>query len=341
MLMGIVLLVILGVAMNSEKAPFAAVVFGWAYASISMSLLNKHAVMIFPFTALLVSLQMAITDVTLLAAEGRGMRCGKWSDLVKWSAVPLLYTGVLATGLWALKVTTVSTVLVLRNVLPIFTLVAERSCLNKSGHVTVYVVLSMIVVVVGAVMYAYENVSVSPSAIGYVMLNCVVVVLDRLLQKSLLSSDGFSLSPSFCLLVNNTVGILIMIVLAISTGEVWQWGDALSAADGSAWFWVCLTGLNGCCLGYLGIRTQKLVSATSFLMLQNANKVLLILLSVVIFGDIVTGVPMAGCVLSMLGAFWYGVLCLPSETARSTTNAVRPSNIGAAKVSDGESRPVE
>lgn len=313
--MGIVLIVILGLAMNSQAAPAVFVVLGWSYASISMSLLNKQATLVFPFTALLIALQMGITDVTLVSAEGRAMTCGKFSDFVKWSVVPFFYTSVLASGIWALKVTTVSTVLILRNVLPLFTLVGEKLILNKSNPITLNVVLSMLVVVFGSVLYAWQNVSVSRHAIGFVMLNCVLVVLDRLVQRSLLASPDFSLSPAFCMLVNNTVGIFLMALLAICNSEMWQWPQAMSTADATVWFWIVLTGINGCCLGYLGIRTQKLVSATSFLMLQNANKVVLILLSVAIFGDALSGVPLAGCILSMLGSLWYGVLCLPKEAA--------------------------
>jgi len=313
--MGSVAIAVLSYAMYSPSAPVVVIVAGWACASISMSLLNKQATIVFPVAALLVSLQMGITDIVLLATEHKNMTYGKSSDLWKWCVVPFFYASVLASGIWALKVTTVSTVLVLRNVLPLFTLVAEKLLMTKSAPVTLDVVLSMIVVVLGSVLYAWQNVSVSRDAIGFIMLNCVLVVMDRLVQRSLLASPDFTVSPSLCMIINNTVGILIMVVLAFATSEIWQWPEALRNADASVWVWIVLTGINGCFLGYLGIRTQKNFSATSFLMLQNANKVFLILLSVAIFGDVLTSWPLVGCVLSMVGALWYGSLCLPSEAA--------------------------
>merc|ERR1719469_1793877 len=299
--------------MYSPSAPVVVIVAGWACASISMSLLNKQATMIFPTAALLVAMQMGVTDVSLVAAEGTSMRCGKYSDLLKWCVVPFFYASVLASGIWALKVTTVSTVLILRNVLPLFTLAAEKFILKNSNPITLNVILAMLLAVCGTVLYAWQNLSVSYHAVGFIMLNCVLVVCDRLLQRSLLASPDFSLSPSLCMLVNNTVGIAIMALLALCNAEIWQWPQAVRSANSTAWVWVVLTGVNGCFLGYLGIRTQKLITATSFLMLQNGNKVLLILLSVAIFGDTLSGLPLAGCMLSMFGSLWYGVQSLPKQ----------------------------
>ena len=84
---GSVAIGVLGFAMN-PLAPAVLVVAGWAGASISMSLLNKQATTVFPLAALLISLQMGITDVTLVAAERKTMTCGKRSDLLKWCVVP-------------------------------------------------------------------------------------------------------------------------------------------------------------------------------------------------------------------------------------------------------------
>jgi len=297
----------------SPNAPAILVVLGWGASSISMSLLNKQATIVFPTAALLVALQMGITDLSLLAVEGRSMKCEKYSDLFKWCIVPFFYATVLFSGMWALKVTTVSTVLVLRNCLPLFTLAAEKVLLNSQTKITVPIVASLLVAVLGTVLYAWNNVSVSANAVGFILLNCCLVVGDRLSQRHFLSDPTFTLSPSMCLLVNNVVGIAIMALMALCTNEMPQWPSALSEADQQAWMWIIITGLNGCFLGYLAIRTQKMVSATSFLVLQNANKVLLILLSVAIFGDVVTGLPLCGCILSMLGSAWYGSLCLKPD----------------------------
>merc|ERR1719162_488987 len=133
--------------MYSPSAPVVVIVAGWACASISMSLLNKQATIVFPVAALLVALQMGITDIVLLATEHKNMTWGKNSDLLKWCVVPFFYASVLASGIWALKVTTVSTVLVLRNVLPLFALMAEKLFMTKSNPITLKVVGSMLVCV--------------------------------------------------------------------------------------------------------------------------------------------------------------------------------------------------
>merc|ERR1719247_2550314 len=93
-----------------------------------------------------------------------------------------------------------------------------------------------------------------------------------------------------------------------------MWHSMAEQTTLSSWSLVLFSCICGCCLGYLGLRCQALVSATTFLMLQNFSKVVLIFLSMCVFGDSIKAASAIGCLLSMSGALCYAYYRLPSET---------------------------
>jgi len=285
----------------------------WLISSMAMNFINKHAVDIFEASSLLVILQMIISALVLLVLEYRRMAIGKWVDLAKWSLVPVLFAGVLATSLWALKVSSVSTVLILRNALPLVTLIIDKLLLGASQPVTELQILSILVVLGGTVIYSHWNVAVTSHGVALMIFNCVLIAVDRSLQSHLLKSPDFSMTPPMCSLVNNVLGIVPMLVLAAATNEVGQWGSVVGQVSKSTWCWVLVSGCCGCSLGYFALLAQKILSVTSFLMLQNLNKIFVVLLGVFVMGDSMPGLSAIGCVLSMLGSICYCYFQLPAE----------------------------
>lgn len=290
----------------------------WMLISIAMNMVNKQAAMVFPSTSLLVVLQMVVTTGMVLACEHRSMKCDRWKDLAIWMIVPFLFAAILSTSIWALKRTSLATVIVFRNILPLFTFAVESLLLDvhiPSRSMTLQLV-SMLIVLAGAVMYGHFDVSVNKDSAALILLNCSLVVFDRLLQSTLLKRPGFSLSMPLCVCLNNSVGIIPIVICAIATGELWEWPQAIAPINTSVWLLVVASGLCGGCLGYSSLQCQKLVSATTFLVLQNAIKILLIFLSIAAFGDSMHGVSLVGCALSMAGSILYGYMKITAETAQ-------------------------
>merc|ERR1712110_16225 len=135
-----------------------------------------------------------------------------------------------------------------------------------------------------------------------------IMVFDKLLQRQLLQSDTFSVSLPLCLLLNNTVGIIPVTVIAMVTGEFWEWPYVISHTSTFGWLLVALSGILGCSLGYLALQVQQIVSATTFIVLQNFSKVLSICIGVLVLGDPMSGVSSMGCICSILGSAWYSLL---------------------------------
>merc|ERR1719399_1363826 len=97
-----------------------------------------------------------------------------------------------------------------------------------------------------------------------------------------------------------------MLAWALVAGEIGTWGNVAMDATGGTWFWVAISGFVGTCLGMLGLKCQKIVSATTFLMLQNFNKIAVILIDMCFMATSIEGLALLGCVVSLGGALWYG-----------------------------------
>merc|ERR1719198_389766 len=104
-----------------------------------------------------------------------------------------------------------------------------------------------------------------------------------------------------------------MLVLSVLTDEIGQWGSIVTQVPKTTWCWVLISGFCGCSLGYFALLAQKVLSATSFIMLQNLNKIVAVLLGVTVMGDSMPRLSAFGCGLSMLGSFYYCYLQLPVE----------------------------
>merc|ERR1719446_502476 len=112
-----------------------------------------------------------------------------------------------------------------------------------------------------------------------------------------------------------------MLVLAVLKGETAGWEHALTSTDKNTWFLVVMSGLCGASLGYVGLRTQQLVSGTTVLVMQNFNKLLIISLGMFLFHEHMTALSLLGCLVSLLGCFVYGYLRLPAEAGSKDKNA--------------------
>uniref|UniRef100_A0A7S1WP33 Sugar phosphate transporter domain-containing protein n=1 Tax=Alexandrium catenella TaxID=2925 RepID=A0A7S1WP33_ALECA len=300
----------------SESVSKWAILCCYVLASLSMNVLNKEAVHGFGRPFLLVIIQMVASDMAIVLVEFKKMKIGRWFDVLRWGVVPISFAGMLGTSMWAFDEATLSAIVVLKNVLPIISFGAEKVLFDIPAKTTALMLLALLVVLGGTLIYGLVDFSCTPFGKILILVNCLFTMADRLAQTHLLKlSSDFSISVPSCMVLNNTLGILPILVLALARNEVGHWPDAFRHTSQSAWFWVAASSCCGACLGYLGLKTQKLVSGTTVLVLQNFNKTLIIVISCAAYHDVLTSVSMAGCAVSILGSLLYGYSRLPSEVA--------------------------
>jgi len=286
----------------------------YIFASLAMNVLNKKAAQAFEGTCLLVIIQMLVSVVVIICMEFDKMKLDKWADFLKWLVVPFAFAGMLGTSMFAFKEASLTTILIMRNILPILTFGFEKALFNQPESMCWKVVLSLVVTLAGSMLYGFVDISATTLGKMLILVNCGFTIVDRLVQAHLLKGNkDFSISISMCMLLNNALGIVPMLALAVATGEIAHWRHSLTSADRSTWFLVVMSGLCGASLGYVGLRTQQLVSGTTVLVMQNFNKLLIISIGMGIFHEHLTPLSLVGCLISFLGCFVYGFMRLPSE----------------------------
>jgi drug/metabolite transporter (DMT)-like permease len=286
----------------------------YIFASLAMNVLNKKAAKAFEGTCLLVIIQMLVSIVVIICMEYDKMKLDKWADFMKWLIVPFAFAGMLGTSMFAFKEASLTTILIVRNILPILTFGFEKALFNQPESVCWKVVMSLVVTLAGSVLYGFVDVSATNLGKVLILVNCGFTIVDRLVQAKLLKGNkDFSISIAMCMLLNNALGIVPMVILAMVTGEVTHWGHSLASANLDTWFLVVMSGLCGASLGYVGLRTQQLMSGTTVLVMQNFNKLLIISLGMFLFHEHMTALSFLGCFVSLLGCFAYGYLRLPAE----------------------------
>ena len=213
------------------------------------------------------------------------------------------------------------TFVVIRNLGPIVTLGIESTVHPDSQLACdLPTVLSLFSIVLGVIVYEGVDVLTSvPSSpgIALLLLNLACTCGERMVQRHLLAVQTVDVSKPGLMLINNSVGmILVACATPLRPGEVTRTLHALSKWP-SPGLHVLLSALVGSAISYFGLKLQKLVTATSFMVLGAGCKMLLILIGIVAFGDLSRPGAVLGGLASLLGCIAYAQI----QRAASSSNA--------------------
>lgn len=284
----------------------------WASCSIGMIVLNKHLAVALEAPALIAMAQMVLCFGATAAVWGRELLVADRRQLAYWMLIPLFFAGMLCTSIYTVQYISISLFTVIRNTMPLVTLPLETVTMPpaKQPKVNMPIVLSLLVTLIGAIMYAQGLQGVSILGVTFAVVNMGITVCDRILQRRLLTQECKDLHVVVCTMVTNFFGMLPCVVLAFATSQISElpkhkvyWTDPRIITL------LCLSGVVSIGIGALGFEVQRRISATSFLIMQNVSKIAVILIGVVIFGDTVKS-PMAsaGLLVSLVGGFTYSRL---------------------------------
>jgi len=302
---------------------------------VCMNFVQKESVMAFPPWFLL-GYQMALQVVLISGYNFRQLSFGKWGDLVQWLVwMTPFWVAQLITSIYALQHTSVSTVQVIRSLLPLMSFALEKATQGKPKHVTGPLVGSMLLVIVGTAMYSCTSVSaVTPTAFFWIFTNCVFTVVATVLRSWFLKDKDFTLSLPFAQVSVSTVAIPFICIAAVLSGEMHQWPSVLKDTPPTAWFWATMSGLVAGCFSFLQFRCQGIISGTSDLMFQNAVKVLIITMGIVMFGDTFDMESFTACCVTLGGCALYGYL----RQSEGKEGAKVPASSSQAPLIDVEER---
>lgn len=292
-----------------------------------MNFLNKESVEAFPIFFIL-TYQMLVQAVMVMVGNWRKLSCGKRGDLKQWLLIMTpLWALQLLTSLFAFEDTSVSTIQVIRSVLPLMSFAMEKFLYDDPKTISWALMGSMLLVVLGTTLYGYSSVSVTSSALLYIFLNSAFTVMSTVYRSKFLKDPNFSVSLPLAVCSVAYAATPVFIACAIVTGEIKQWPAALRGASLTAWFWTTLSAFVAGCFSLLQGRCQTIISGTSDLMFQNFVKVFIIVMGIVAFGDAFTLTSFTACIIALGGCAWYGYLRVAKECStggKTQSSAVDP-----------------
>ena len=243
----------------------------YLFASAGMSVFNKMAIIALPLPITLVMVQMLFTVATI-GANWRSVHIGSRRDALRWGCtVPLLFSAMLVSSMIAMEHNTLGTVVVFRNVAPLFTLLIERM-FRIPMQVSRGTVLSLLAIILGVALYHREALSLSSVGFLAIVCNMVFAVLERLLQRHLMAQEPVDISKPGMMLLNNSCGLAPNLLLLLLYQEPPRWEEAWGGLSTRGAAMIALSCLNGLAISYAGLRVQQLVTATTFMVLTNVNK---------------------------------------------------------------------
>jgi drug/metabolite transporter (DMT)-like permease len=277
---------------------------------------------------------MGLQVVLIGAYNFRQMKCGKWSDLGWW----LLYmtpfwVAQLITSLYAFKVTSVSTIQIIRSILPLMSFAMEKTLYGNPKVVSGALIGSMALVIVGTTLYGYSSASATAVALMWIFTNSVFTVVATVFRSKFMKDKNFTVSLPAAMCSVSTTAVPCIVICAALTGETEQWGKVLADTPPTAWFFATISGLIAGCFSFLQFRCQKVISGTSDLMFQNFVKVFIIIMGIVAFGDSFDLMSLTGCVVALGGCALYGHLRLGKEIAGKDDKAKSQGSVVAPKFS--------
>merc|ERR1712117_513436 len=143
----------------------------------------------------------------------------------------------------------------------------------------------------------------------WAVLNNFFAVGDRLLQRLMLAKDQapVDISKTGVTLLNNLLGMVPLLAAALLTNEFPKVQPAVQSLDALGITWITISCFVGVGISYTGVWAQSLISATSFLVLINANKFAILFIEVFVMKDKTLGVwQLTGATVSILSAVLYG-----------------------------------
>ena len=271
--------------------------------SAGMMIVNKMALRAIGLPITVVMIQMAFT-VLFLCATPCTLHFGTIRDVIRWgTTVPLLFTLMLASSMLALDYASMGAIVVIRNIAPLVTMTVE-GFFGEVTRINCGTVTSLLYIITGVALYVSTDIAFSRIGMGYMLLNMVASVLERIIQRKLIAITPIDVSKTGMMLINNAVSLVLMVPLLFWFGEQDKW-YRLRQLDKTGWALLVGSCVNAVAISWAGINAQSYVTATTFMVLTNVNKFVVIGFGMFVLNESRTWQAYVGCLIALSGGLWY------------------------------------
>jgi len=295
---------------DKSVAYIALAGFTFSVCSVSMTMLNKAVVSFTHMPSTVTGIQMLVAMAVLVCGNVGELRKADRGQMLRWCLVPIAYSAMLNTSLIGYQYLSLTLVTVFRNLAPLVTMCVEGVIMPPEHRptVTLPIVVSILVMIAGALLFSWTETAFSWIGLGLVAANTCIAIGDRVLQRRLLVKECKDLAFPVCMIIANSLGLIPTLFLAWAQGEFQQFQQSKDNwMDPGVIVLVIMSAFMGLFIGLAGLMCQKAMSASSFQVMQNMSKVVVVFIGVEIFGDKMAGASrMFGMFLSLAGSAAYG-----------------------------------
>mmetsp|Transcript_26601 Transcript_26601/g.42765 ORF Transcript_26601/g.42765 Transcript_26601/m.42765 type:complete len:359 (-) Transcript_26601:90-1166(-) len=278
----------------------------YMFANAGVSISQKLAVSTIPLPFFLVALQVLATLI-LLIPFATTIKMGSLEDARKFLPISCGFFFMLVGSMIAYQYCTLGTIVVVGSISPLITLAIEKLYFVENRiRLSWHTFASLTVTVSGVILYGAYKSELEAQLIGMfaLVLKIIVAILYQTRQRYLMVEDPVDISDTGMMVYNNVVTFIGTLFCIVPFGEHTVLMDLNPSAFGI--FAVTASCIFSGLIGYVAFRTQRRVSATSFLIVTNVCKVAVVLFGWLILKESYNWQSGTGCVLVMIGAAWYG-----------------------------------
>jgi GDP-mannose transporter len=299
------------------------VIITYAIAGTALTLVNKLCMIYWPFPNLLLGFQLACTVAFIAVHKSMTNNAlnvdGLSLELARiWAPLVLLFFGMLVSSLSALGAVSVATLIVVRNATTL--LVAAIDIAWLRNIMSPRAVWCLFGILNGVICYAIEDVTFAVIGYAWLGVNCVCTAGYQIYVKRLIKVH----SPSTFTMVyyNNLMSIPLCLAMAVAQGELIGIGILFELPVGKT-FVIIISAVLGLLLSATAFYLNKIVTATTLMVINNVNKFLVIGINEVFIQPAMTGLSAFGTIVVFAFAMAYSKSPKSKPPSESQTTEAR------------------
>ncbi|KAH0974497.1 hypothetical protein GBA52_016396 [Prunus armeniaca] len=282
---------------------------GYCLSASLLSIINKWAVMKFPYPGALTALQYFTSVIgVLVCGQLKLIEYDSLYLLTMWRFLPaaIIFYLSLFTNSELLLHANVDTFIVFRSVVPIFVAIGETLFLHQPWP-SMRTWTSLATIFGGSVIFVLTDYQFTVTAYSWALAYLVSMSIDFVYIKHVVMTIG--LNTWGLVLYNNLEAFLLFPLELLVMGELKKIKHEIS--DESDWyslevlFPVGLSCLFGLSISFFGFSCRRAISATGFTVLGIVNKLLTVVINLVIWDKHSTFVGTVGLLICMAGGVMY------------------------------------
>lgn len=292
-----------------QQASLYGIAAGYCLSASLLSIINKWAVMKFPYPGALTALQYFTSALgVLLCGWFKIVEHDRLDLLTMWRFLPaaIIFYLSLFTNSELLLHANVDTFIVFRSAVPIFVAVGETIYLNQPWP-SLKTWLSLATIFGGSVIYVLTDYQFTLTAYSWALAYLVSMSIDFVYIKHVVMTIG--LNTWGLVLYNNLEALLLFPLELLIMGELKKIKhdikEELPWHSMSVVLPVGLSCLFGLAISFFGFSCRRAISATGFTVLGIVNKLLTVVINLVIWDKHSTVVGTIGLLICMLGGVLY------------------------------------